>query len=320
MWTPKKYLTVGINPCWDIICRLDGLEWGQHKPIEDQCIRPAGKALNVSHALAWMGLTNHAAGLWGQTDYPLLRREIDAFPRRIKPQFTVVPGRTRQNITVCDTRNQREFHLRAPGDLASPQTLKKLYADLRKRIAKNSICILAGALGAEESLPEIQRIISLCREKKAHVVLDTSGPALKALLREGGLWLIKPNVLELGHILGHPVPDRPDTLVPAAASLLNRADMVLVSRGEKGAILLTSEQVWTAQLKGKGQPVVTTVGCGDYSLAGFLKGWHSKNSPAAALQSAVKAGTARAWGWSEQVTWSRAERKIKVICDEVQST
>ena len=52
----NQIITVGICPCWDITCYVDGVEWGDHKKITSQTFVPAGKALNISRALAWMGV------------------------------------------------------------------------------------------------------------------------------------------------------------------------------------------------------------------------------------------------------------------------
>ena len=60
-------ITVGLSPAWDITCRGKNLNWGGHENIDEQTITPAGKALNVSKALAWMGRESIAAGLWAGT-------------------------------------------------------------------------------------------------------------------------------------------------------------------------------------------------------------------------------------------------------------
>jgi fructose-1-phosphate kinase PfkB-like protein len=48
-------ITVGLSPAWDILCYGEGLEWGLHREIKTTKFQPAGKALNISQALAWMG-------------------------------------------------------------------------------------------------------------------------------------------------------------------------------------------------------------------------------------------------------------------------
>jgi fructose-1-phosphate kinase PfkB-like protein len=58
--------------------------------------------------------------------------------------------------------------------------------------------------------------------------------------------------------------------------------------------------------------VFSTVGCGDYLLAGFLKGLMSKSDTNDALAKATQAATAKAWSWTEDKVWLEVRRKIKV--------
>ena len=51
----SKIITVGLSPTWDITSQVENPDWGGHINIDEQTIFPAGKALNVSKALAWMG-------------------------------------------------------------------------------------------------------------------------------------------------------------------------------------------------------------------------------------------------------------------------
>ncbi len=309
----EKIITVGINPCWDIFCRVDGLEWGEHKQISSQVFRPAGKALNVSRALAWMGVKSHAAGLWGRDDYPQMKQQTASLSRFVKTGFTVVEGRTRQNINIIDQKNNREVHLRSESGLSSKKNLKNLYRDINKIIGRDQICVFAGSPGEISFLPEVLRIVGGCRDKGAKVAVDSSGPMLKAIVSDGGVWLIKPNVEELGELLDEKLTDSPQKLIKAGESLLGQVEHILISRGEKGAILITAEGSCQVQCQGKARNVQSTVGCGDYLLAGFLKGWTQKGDGRMALRTALKAGTARAWGLNETTTWHKAERKIKTL-------
>lgn len=98
---------MGLSPAWDITCRGKRLGWGLHKDIDEQTIRPAGKALNISRALAWMGQKSVAAGLWGRDDYGKMLEYVRPLQKFVKIKRAAVDGRTRQNITVVDTAKGR---------------------------------------------------------------------------------------------------------------------------------------------------------------------------------------------------------------------
>jgi 1-phosphofructokinase len=306
----RKIITVGLCPCWDTVCRLDGIDWGEHKQVASIESYPAGKALNISRALALMGTENTAAGLWGKADFEQMSAALAPLCNKIEIRFTAANGTTRENITIIDQRRKREMHLRAPSELAKKKSLRQLDKDLQQIVTPNSICIFAGSMPGNEFLGDILLIIKRCRKCGAEVVVDTSGTAYRKIVAQGNLLLIKPNVTELRELTGKKIPDTIPDLVKAARGLLDRTEMVLISRGAKGAIVVSKDSVLEARCAHLRKPV-TTVACGDYLLAGFLKGLNQKGDIKFALETAIITATARAWGWSD-VNWTQAQKRIRV--------
>ena len=306
-----KIITVGLSPAWDITCRGEGLDWGEHKQISQMSCRPAGKALNICRALAWMGTRSTAAGLWGRTDCEQMLRAIRPIGRFVKVKMTAVIGATRRNITIVDVANNREMHLRSRSELACRKALRKLKTDLDKMVNRNSVCVFAGSMPEGQLLDDVVAIINYCRGRGAKIAVDTSGVALKRIVDAGGVWLIKPNVEELGELLGERVKDNPASLAKAGRRLLGKVEVVLVSRGRKGAIVVTRKGAWRGQCAGRGK-TLSTVGCGDYLLAGFLKGLKDKSNTRSTLTTAIKVATAKVWGWTERKEWTQVMEQIQV--------
>ena len=285
--------------------------------IDDQVIRPAGKALNVSYALAWMGLPSVAAGLWGRDDYDEMQRAVARLGGRIEVQMTAAEGRTRQNITVVDTLHHREMHLRRKSGLASEHSLRQLNAGLSKFVHRGDICVFAGAMPAGKLREQAVDLVRTCHRSGARIAVDTHGPALKSIVEAGLAWLISPNVEELRELLGSAVEEMPERLAEAGRRLLDRLDMVLISRGEKGALVVTKDGAWTGCCQTQGK-VLSTVGCGDYLLAGFLAGIRETGDPCASLVKGLKVASARAWGWTESESWARTDKDVGVTVKAVQ--
>lgn len=306
-----KIVTIGLCPSWDTTCRFDGIDWGQHKTVSSASSRPAGKALNISQALAWMGQENIAAGLWGRDDYQQMLKAMRSLGGLVKVKMTAVDGGTRRNITIVDTVNDREMHLRNRSELTSKKALRKLKADLGVIVHKGSVCVFAGMMPEDEFVGDVVRIIKLCRERGAKIVVDTYGDALKRILETGAAWLIKPNVEELRELLGEQVPDNPIALARAARKLLDKAEIVVISRGRKGGVVITNKGAWQGHGIGR-RRVLSTVGCGDYLLGGFLKGLKDRSDAGSALGTAIKVATAKAWGWTDKMPWLDVQSKIKV--------
>ena len=311
----SSIITVGLCPSWDTVCRFDGIDWGEHKTVSSADSRPAGKALNISRALAWMGEKNIAAGLWGRDDFQQMAEAMQPLEGLVKIKMTAAQGGTRRNITVVDTVNNREMHLRNRSELASKSSLRKLEADLKAIVKKDSVCVFAGAMPEDEFVADVIRIIKSCRQHGAEIVVDTNGDALKRILDTGAVRMIKPNVEELRELLGEQVTDSPAALVRAGRKLLDKVDVVVISRGKKGGVVVTKKGAWQGRCAGRSR-VLSTVGCGDFLLAGFLKGLN-KSDTCNALKTAIKVATARAWGWTEGKSWSQAVRGIKVAVERV---
>jgi len=305
-------ITIGLSPAWDIACWGRNLDWDLHQHIDEQSIRPAGKALNVSKALAWMGQQNIAAGLWGRDDYEQMVTAVRKMWPSIELNMTAVPGGTRQNVTVVDTATNRDMHLRSKSRLASAKTIRKLHADLDAIVGRDSVCVFAGTMPEGELLADVTRLVEFCRSRGARIVLDTSGIALRQIVDTGAVWMIKPNVEELCDLLDEPIKDRPVSLaVRAGRKLLNKVEIILISRGSKGSVAVTKDGAWQARCLGR-RPVLSTVGCGDYLLAGFLEALKDKSNVPSALKTATKVATAKAWNWPETKTWLQAKRQVQI--------
>ena len=311
MKSQGRIITIGLAPAWDVSCRGRGLEWGRHQEIDEQVVRPAGKALNVSSALAWMGCESIAAGLWGREDYESMRGAVGSLGQLIRLDMTAVEGRTRQNITVVDTKGGREMHLRQQNRLATADSLARLKTALKRMVREDDVCVFAGAMPGGDLLDASVALVQSCRRQGAQVVVDTYGPVLAHLVEAELPWLIAPNVEELAQLLGTQVKETPAKLLAVSKPLLEKVPLLLISRGSKGAILVTRKGAWMGRTTTRGK-VLETVGCGDYLLAGLLAAYSTSGNPRTALATALKVATARAWGLTETKTWPQANRQIEV--------
>ncbi len=306
-----RIITIGLSPAWDVSCRGAGLDWGRHVEIDEQVVRPAGKALNVSYALAWMGRQSIAAGLWGREDHGEMETAVRRLGGWIRTSMTAVPGSTRRNITVVDTLRHREMHLRLRSTLASPQSLHRLNVDLKKLIHRGDTCVFAGAMPGGDLLEDVIDLVRTCHRAGAHIVADTYGPVLAGIVDAGLASVISPNVEELRELLGREVANTPARLALAARPLLEKVSTVLVSRGQEGAVVVARDGAWTGRSMAR-RKALSTVGCGDYLLAGFLAGLQDTGDPQTALATGLKVAAARAWGWTEIKPWPRVDNEVEV--------
>lgn len=126
------------------------------------------------------------------------------------------------------------------------------------------------------------------------VYVDSSGPALAAVLERPTGLCVKVNRAELAGGLGRESTGlSPQQLVAAGQMLLDRgAILVVVTLGGDGAVAVAPEGAWHA--RPPALPVISTVGSGDSLLAGLALARLDGRGPKEALAFSVACGAANA--------------------------
>ena len=142
------------------------------------------------------------------------------------------------------------------------------------------------------------------------MIVDTSGSALAKIVNQGGIGIIKPNLDELSELLGIDVENNVQAVISAARKLCDRVRVVIVSLAKEGAVAVAKDSAFYCRAK-KTYPVVHTVGCGDYLLAGYISVSHSGDI-AEKLVAGIKVATAKARGLAGIKPWSEVQKDIEV--------
>lgn len=321
-------LTLTANPSLDRTIELSGpVLRGQVQRAVWAGQQPGGKGVNVSRAVAAADRDTLAV-LPGDIDDPVLTG-LDAIGLAHRSVPTGTP--LRSNITVTEP-DGTTTKINEPGSPLSPQTQNALLDLVAEQAADASWVVLAGSLppGVDDDFyaRAIERIRAL--DRPPLIAVDTSGAPLAAALTASPD-LIKPNAEELAELLNaagllnasgihddsrahsdrgsveplatselHAIADRvessPQLAARATSTLLNarvpRPRSILATLGAGGAVLALPGASWHAQHPP--MEVVSTVGAGDSTLAGYLLGLTDGREPAAALARAVAYGAAAA--------------------------
>jgi 6-phosphofructokinase 2 len=150
--------------------------------------------------------------------------------------------------------------------------------------------VLSGSLPPTLAIDSYAQLARLARARGCKVVLDTSGAPLAAAL-ETGVYLIKPSLRELAELTGAPLEDEVQWC--AAAQLLVRggqAELVALSLGERGAMLLSNQGAWRADAVRV--DVKSTTGAGDSFLGAMVWALSRDSALPDAFRYAVAAGSA----------------------------
>ncbi len=312
----SRIITIGLSPAWDTTCIAENINWGDHKRLDSYTSVPAGKAFNASRALAWLGVHNIAAGIWGQQDYRQMLAATKKLSKKIDIKLTAVPGTTRQCITIVDSANEKEMHLRSLNTIADIRSLRALKKEFKKIVRRDDMCLFCGTAGDhtwDESGMDVLALYRTAQKAGSKLFVDSSGRQLITVVEQGGIFLLKPNVQELGELLGKKIKDEPDCLIRAAKPLLKKAQIIVISRGDKGLVAIDKDAAYIANIVQKNTPVRHTVGCGDYLFAGLAAELAKNHGITAAIKTGMQAAAARAFGWTEYLSWPQCRSKIPNI-------
>jgi 1-phosphofructokinase len=259
-------VTLTLNPSVDRTVEVETLARGEVMRALRVQVDPGGKGINVSRALATHGLPTRAVvtvgGAEGEHLVTLLRDTgIEIVPVPIR-------GAIRSNITVAEP-DGTTTKFNEPGAPLSAEELAAVVSAVRGAVESADWLVASGSLPAGTPADFYAELVQLLAGSGTRVAVDTSGPALEAVLAAGPT-LVKPNRDELAEVSGRPLATIAD-VIEAASRLRERgAGTVLASLGADGAVLVDDGGAIHGQIPAV--PPLSSVGAGDAMLAGFLAG------------------------------------------------
>ena len=324
---PGSVVTVTLHTAMDRVLETTDFVVGAHIGAREVLHYPAGKGINVSRALARLGGSSIATGFAGQSEAPAFDRLLAGVgPGRALPQFLHARGRTRENITVLDTKNHTNTHLRTDGYELTRHDVQRIISKVGLLAKPGVLLVIAGSLPPGFEVADFDTMIYMALGGGARVVLDVSGKLLTEASSvaltlpaaaegqgeppreaasggaegggEGGggklVWMIKPNRAELAEALGRD-PDMDEaTLRDVGLRLARRVAWVVVTLGPDGAAMFNGGRAWRGRCPVTADDVVSTVGCGDCLLAGLLDGQARGLEPEQVLARGLCAAAANA--------------------------
>ena len=294
-------VTLTPNPSLDRTVTLPGpLVRGGVNRLSGVVVEPGGKGVNVARVLVSAG-QRATAVLPASAHDPLLLALDAAASAGLSARAVTVAAPVRVNTAVTEP-DGTTTKLNEAGAGLGPEEIDAVETALIDVVAASpgagsegsedpdgadarSWAVLSGSLPPGAPADWYARLVRLLRGSAPglRIAVDTSDEPLTALaagLPEGAPDLIKPNGEELGQLVGLPA-DRAmaleegamsGDLAPVADAARILVDLglgaVMATLGPAGAVLVTGEGAWHATAPEV--PVLSTVGAGDSSVAGYV--------------------------------------------------
>lgn len=283
--------TVTFNPAMDYVMQVNNMNEKDINRSEEEKMFYGGKGINVSSVLTQLDIENTAtgflAGFTGSELERMLRTD------NINTDFVhLKTGFTRINVKI---KSEKELDINAHGPDISEQDIDELLNKLKK-IKSGDYLVLAGSVPHSLSDDIYEKILEHFTDKDINVVVDTTGNLLKNILKYKP-FLIKPNHHELGEIFSVDINSTQDVIRYAKKLQEMGAKNVLVSRAKDGATLIDENGNVISVTNAPGK-IVSSVGCGDSMVAGFIAGYIESESYEKALRLGAVCANATAFSSS----------------------
>jgi 6-phosphofructokinase 2 len=281
-------VTLTINPAVDIFVNVARVEPTSKLRCSSPKRDPGGGGINVARVVHRLGGDVAAiyptGGAIGNLLHRLLEREgIDSI---VTPSHV----ETRENFTAFEEESGLQYRFVLPGSALHRPEWEAVLDKLSSLPDKPRIVVASGSLPPGVPDDIYAEMTRRARELGARMVIDTSGPSLGASLKDG-VTLIKPNQNELSEFVGRKLETDGDRIAACRALIKDgRTEMVALTLGENGAMLVTRERVLRSVPMAI--EVVSAVGAGDSFLGGLVAAM-AKDAPLEeAFRLAVAAGSA----------------------------
>ncbi|GIE85958.1 1-phosphofructokinase family hexose kinase [Actinoplanes regularis] len=269
-------VTVTLNPALDLTYPVDALVPHRTHRITEVAERAGGKGLNVARVLHALGEPVLATGLLGGPTGDVVAGLLEA--DGVPDSFTRIAGDTRRTVAVVDQVDATGFW--EPGPVVPAAEWSRFVAHFRGLIGEASVVTLCGSLPPGIPIDAYAVLARVAASAGVPVLLDTSGPALRAGLAAGPA-IAKPNAAELAAL-------DPDWNAATLRALTSGS--VVVTDGAAGLRAITPDAEFRCV-----PPVPVTgnpTGAGDACAAALARGLRDGTEWPGMLADAVALGAA----------------------------
>jgi 6-phosphofructokinase 2 len=258
-------VTLTMNPALDIATSTDCVEPTHKLRCSMPRYDPGGGGINVARALHALGgdavAIFPAGGAAGEMIRHMLKQQ------GVPHHAIIISGFTRESLAVEERGSGRQFRFLLPGPEISERDQERCLDQLALAAAEATYIVASGSLPLGVPEDFYARIAKLAQTLGKRFILDTSGAALKQAGR--GMYLLKPSLRELSDLVGREIRTQREQ-ERAAAEIIEqgRSEVVVVSLGDQGALLVTAdgtERFAAIPVEARG-----SVGAGDSMLAGIV--------------------------------------------------
>ena len=280
-------LTITLNPSVDISYHLEKLKLDDVNRVTKVQKTAGGKGLNVSRVAHLLGVDVLATGVLGGSLGQFIENQLTY--DGIKHDFLHTDQEARNCIAILHENMQTE--ILESGPTLSIKEQENFLQHVQRLLGNVNVITISGSIVKGFTEDVYSQIIALANRKKIPVLLDTSGKALEASLKNKAAlpYLIKPNKTELSQLLNQEVTNDPGQLMRVLKNpLFEGIHWIIVSQGGDGAFVKHEDRFFDVTIPTI--EVVNPVGSGDSTVAGLAKAIEQNLDEISTIQYGMAAG------------------------------
>ncbi len=258
----ERITTVTLNPAVDKTLSVSNFVVGGLNRVQHSRLDPGGKGINVAKVLHGFGCHVKICGFVAGENGVLLEKQL--LQMGMMTDFLTVAGETRINLKIVDEEKRITTEINDIGFPIRTHDLQMFFKKFEALLKETSILVLGGSI--PEGVPShiYRKLIEMANRKKVRTLLDAEEEALQEGIK-GAPYAIKPNLFELEKLVGRKLATEREIMEAGRGCLDAGVSIVVISMGEKGAIVMDSQAAFYA----RPFPIIpqSTVGAGDSMVA-----------------------------------------------------
>ncbi len=280
----SQIVTLTMNPALDRSLSIEHVAPSIKLRCDRDRLDPGGGGVNVSRAIHTMGGDTLPIYTCGGHMGAIYRRLVER--EGIGGIAIEIEGETREHIKVHETSTGSIYRFQEPGPELDREDTDNAITTVCSLDPPPDYLVLSGSLPDGVGDDFYARIIHK-KQEDTRVVVDTTAEGMLPALDEGGIFLIKPNVRELGELMDRTLEGEAE-IAEAARGLIDRGavEIVVTSLGPGGSIVITEDL--RKRVEAPAVKVRSKVGAGDSMVGGIVLGLDQGKS----VLEAVRFGTA----------------------------
>lgn len=287
-------LIITLNPSVDLLYFEPTFRLGVHNRFQNSTIMSAGKGINCSRALSYLGEKATSLSLVGGLSGEFFKKHLEN--EHFESLYIPIQGETRHSITIMHDDNVHTEIVEA-GPKVYPEMKEAIFDRILQIVTEKKIEIISlnGSVNSDDEY-FYNDLVYFLRKNTApetKILADFSRNALQQIVHNATSYpdFIKPNLEEFCQLTGLPFNNKQEVLDYVKENPLP-IPYTLVSCGAEGAIAQFSGQLY--DVAAPTIDLVNPTGSGDATVAGAIYAFKHHLSDEEVIRFAIASGTANA--------------------------